>query len=62
MIEAGSAFRALAARLPAIELTGNRRQVAQWERETLALLRDGDSARSGASMNSPGAARLSATL
>jgi ATP-dependent exoDNAse (exonuclease V) alpha subunit len=32
----------LAARLPVIELTGNRRQTAQWERETLALLRSGD--------------------
>lgn len=41
-IEAGGAFRALAARLPAIALTGNRRQTAQWERETLALLRGGD--------------------
>jgi ATP-dependent exoDNAse (exonuclease V) alpha subunit len=41
-IEAGGAFRALAARLPAIELTENRRQVARWERDGLALLRDGD--------------------
>jgi conjugative relaxase-like TrwC/TraI family protein len=41
-IEAGGAFRALTARLPAIVLTGNRRQVAAWERATLAQLRDGD--------------------
>jgi hypothetical protein len=41
-IEAGGAFRALARRLPAIELTENRRQVSQWERDALALLRDGD--------------------
>jgi ATP-dependent exoDNAse (exonuclease V) alpha subunit len=41
-IEAGGAFRALASRLPAIELTENRRQVAQWERDALEQLRDGD--------------------
>jgi conjugative relaxase-like TrwC/TraI family protein len=41
-IEAGGAFRALAARLPVIELNENRRQVARWERDALALLRDGD--------------------
>ena len=40
-IDAGGAFRALAARLPAIELTENRRQAAAWERDALALLRDG---------------------
>jgi ATP-dependent exoDNAse (exonuclease V) alpha subunit len=41
-IEAGGAFRALASRLPVIELTENRRQTAEWERDALALLRDGD--------------------
>ena len=41
-IEAGGAFRALASRLPAIELTENRRQVDRWERDALELLRDGD--------------------
>ena len=41
-IGAGGAFGALARRLPAIELRENRRQVAAWEREALALLRDGD--------------------
>ena len=41
-IDAGGAFRALATRLPAIELTENRRQAARWERDALALLRDGD--------------------
>ncbi len=41
-IGAGGAFRALAARLPAIELHENRRQAAEWEREALKLLRDGD--------------------
>jgi ATP-dependent exoDNAse (exonuclease V) alpha subunit len=41
-IEAGGAFRALTRRLPAIELTENRRQAAAWERDALALLRDGD--------------------
>jgi len=41
-IGAGGAFGALAKRLPAIELRENRRQVAVWEREALALLRAGD--------------------
>ena len=41
-IGAGGAFGALARRLPAIELRENRRQAAAWEREALALLRDGD--------------------
>lgn len=40
-IEAGGAFRALATRLPAIELTENRRQTALWERDALELLREG---------------------
>src|SRR5205085_405619 len=38
----GGAFRALMARLPAIELKENRRQAAQWERDALRLVRDGD--------------------
>ena len=41
-IGAGGTFGALARRLPAIELRENRRQAAAWEREALALLRDGD--------------------
>jgi conjugative relaxase-like TrwC/TraI family protein len=41
-LEAGGGFRALARRLPAIELTENRRQAAAWERDALKLLRDGD--------------------
>ncbi len=40
-IEAGGAFRGLRARLPLIELRENRRQVEAWERDALALLRDG---------------------
>jgi ATP-dependent exoDNAse (exonuclease V) alpha subunit len=40
-IEAGGAFRGLRARLPVIELRENRRQVESWERDALALLRDG---------------------
>jgi conjugative relaxase-like TrwC/TraI family protein len=40
-LEAGGAFRALTARLPAIELHENRRQIEGWERSALALLRDG---------------------
>ncbi|MGI8514625.1 MAG: MobF family relaxase [Acidimicrobiia bacterium] len=40
-IEAGGLFRALANRLPAVELTENIRQHAPWERAALAQLRDG---------------------
>jgi hypothetical protein len=40
-IDAGGAFRGLAARLGAAELTDNRRQHAQWERQALRLLREG---------------------
>ncbi len=40
-IEAGGAFRALADRLGAIELTGNRRQREAWERLALVHLRKG---------------------
>ncbi len=40
-IGAGGAFRGLMARLPVIELEENRRQVAQWERDALRLVRDG---------------------
>jgi ATP-dependent exoDNAse (exonuclease V) alpha subunit len=41
-IGAGGAFGALARQLPAIELRENRRQHAAWEREALALPREGD--------------------
>lgn len=41
-IGAGGTFGALTKRLTAIELRENRRQVAVWEREALALLREGD--------------------
>jgi conjugative relaxase-like TrwC/TraI family protein len=40
-IEAGGAFRGLRTRLPVIELRENRRQVEEWERDALVLLRDG---------------------
>jgi ATP-dependent exoDNAse (exonuclease V) alpha subunit len=40
-IEAGGAFAGLCNRLPVIELRENRRQVEQWERDALELLRDG---------------------
>ena len=40
-IRAGGAFRALAARTDPIELSDNRRQTQQWEREALDQLRDG---------------------
>jgi hypothetical protein len=40
-IEAGGLFRALANRLPAVELTDNIRQQHQWERTALTELRDG---------------------
>jgi ATP-dependent exoDNAse (exonuclease V) alpha subunit len=41
-IGAGGTFGALARELPAIELRENRRQAAAWEREALAVLREGD--------------------
>ena len=41
-IDAGGLFAALAERLPAIELTENRRQHHPWEREALNELRHGD--------------------
>lgn len=40
-LEAGGLFRALAHRLPAVELTENVRQVQPWERDALAELRHG---------------------
>ncbi|MGH3441227.1 MAG: AAA family ATPase [Nitriliruptorales bacterium] len=40
-IDAGGAFRALANRLPAVELTDNRRQREPWERTALDELRHG---------------------
>ena len=42
-IDAGGAFRALAGRLGALELTDNRRQESEWERDALRLMRDGHS-------------------
>ena len=44
-IEAGGLFRALAERLPVVELTENRRQVEGWERDALDELRCGDVAK-----------------
>jgi hypothetical protein len=41
-IDAGGLFRALATRLPAIELTDNRRQSHSWEQAALDELRHGD--------------------
>ncbi len=41
-IDAGGLFRALATRLPAIELTHNRRQSHSWEQAALDELRHGD--------------------
>ncbi|MFA9432844.1 MobF family relaxase [Egicoccus sp. AB-alg2] len=41
-IDAGGAFAGLTARLPAVELTDNRRQHHQWEIAALDELRDGD--------------------
>jgi ATP-dependent exoDNAse (exonuclease V) alpha subunit len=43
-IDAGGVFRGLATRLPAIELSDNRRQHHAWERAALDELRDGDPA------------------
>ncbi|MFQ5948422.1 MAG: ATP-dependent RecD-like DNA helicase, partial [Acidimicrobiia bacterium] len=44
-IEAGGLFRALATRLPVVELTENVRQQEPWEQEALAELRDGSVSR-----------------
>jgi conjugative relaxase-like TrwC/TraI family protein len=44
-LEAGGALAALASRLPAVELTDNRRQRTAWERAALDQLRHGDVAR-----------------
>ncbi|MBS3939891.1 MAG: relaxase domain-containing protein, partial [Actinobacteria bacterium] len=41
-IDAGGLFRALTNRLPAVELTDNRRQTHQWEQTALDELRHGD--------------------
>ncbi len=41
---AGGAFRGLLTRVPVIELTENRRQAAEWERDALALVRSGAAA------------------
>jgi Ti-type conjugative transfer relaxase TraA len=43
-IDAGGLFRALSVRLPAVELTHNRRQADAWEAGALEHLRDGDPA------------------
>ncbi len=40
-VEAGGLFRALATRLPAVELTDNLRQQARWEQQALAQIRHG---------------------
>ena len=40
-IRAGGAFRAVVARTEAIELTQNRRQQEEWERQALDTLREG---------------------
>ncbi len=41
-IDAGGSFRALADRLGAHQLTANRRQAHEWERDALTLLRNGE--------------------
>jgi ATP-dependent exoDNAse (exonuclease V) alpha subunit len=41
-IDAGGLFRALATRLPSVELTDNVRQRDEWERSALAQLRNGE--------------------
>ena len=50
----GGAFRALMDRLPVIELEQNRRQVAEWEREALRLVREGARARGGSALRRRG--------
>jgi conjugative relaxase-like TrwC/TraI family protein len=46
-VEAGGAFAGLVTRLGAVELVENRRQVEQWEQDTLARLRTGAGGRAG---------------
>ncbi len=47
-IDAGGLFRALVTRLPAVELTHNRRQAERWEADALDHLRHGDAAKPSA--------------
>ena len=58
-IDAGGAFAGLANRLPAIELTDNRRQSHDWERDALDELRDGDVGQAVAAYRVPAAASTS---
>ena len=52
-IDAGGILGALATRLPVVELVDNRRQQEAWERDALALLRDGDTDEALSRLRSP---------
>lgn len=60
-IEAGGLFRALAHRLPAVELTENIRQTHPWERAALAELREGSPQRAVAAYHQRGRIDLAVT-
>jgi hypothetical protein len=60
-IDAGGLFSALAARLPAVELTENVRQKREWERSALAELRHGSISRALAMYDRRGLINLAAS-
>ncbi|MGH8872748.1 MAG: ATP-dependent DNA helicase [Acidimicrobiia bacterium] len=60
-IDAGGLFSALAARLPAVELTENVRQEREWERTALAELRQGSVSRALAMYDRRGLINLAAS-
>ena len=61
-IDAGGLFKALAIRLPAVELTENVRQEQEWERNALAELRHGSVNRAVAMYDRRGKFNITATL
>jgi hypothetical protein len=60
-IDAGGMFRALAVRVPAVELTENVRQDQEWERTALAELRNGSVNRAVAMYDRRGQINITAT-
>ncbi|MCW2667992.1 MAG: conjugal transfer protein TraA, partial [Frankiales bacterium] len=61
-IDAGGLFATLAARLPAVALTGNQRQQQPWEQRALRELRDGDVLRALLAYGKHGRLRITDTL
>jgi conjugative relaxase-like TrwC/TraI family protein len=60
-IDAGGGLAALAARVGAIRLADNRRQVEVWERQALSALRDGRAAHAAAAYGAHGRVHLAPT-